>query len=147
MIFYVAFFQVFGIYAVNTLDMKPTIQAGDIVFYYRLVDQEKLYAQDLVLYEVDGEQYLGRIIAKNEDEIDISDDHHLVINGATTIESNIYYKTYKYESDVTYPVHLKENEYFILSDAREGGKDSRYFGAIHFSQIKGILFADVGKLN
>ena len=36
-----------------------------------------------------------------------------------------------------YPVHLGTDELFVLADLREGGHDSRLYGPIARSQIKG----------
>ena len=53
-------------------------------------------------------------------------------------ESDIYYSTPRYESGVTYPVELGENQVFILCDYREGARDSRYLsGPVEESEIKG----------
>ena len=38
---------------------------------------------------------------------------------------------------VNYPLSLKKDEVFLLCDYREGGRDSRYFGAVSKKEIKG----------
>ena len=38
-----------------------------------------------------------------------------------------------------YPVVLGEGEYFVLSDARNGGADSRCFGPVTQEEIQGIV--------
>ena len=57
--------------------------------------------------------------------------------GSVVSEGDIYYSTPAYDSDVTYPLTLGEDEYFILSDYREGAKDSRQFGPVQRNQITG----------
>ena len=51
------------------------------------------------------------------------------------------FKTPKYEDQVSYPLTLGEDQVFILCDFREGAKDSRYFGAVSQSEIKGKVLA------
>lgn len=57
------------------------------------------------------------------------------------MEDDIYYSTPQYDSDVTYPLILSEEEYFILCDYREQAEDSRYFGAVAGEAIKGKVLA------
>lgn len=131
---FILFGIVFGIYPMKNDDMRPTLRYRDLQLVYRLPIQ--LYANDLVVYEQDGEVLTGRIVARPEDSIEIKDDK-VYVNGGQSYEENIYYDTPAYESDIEYPLTLEENEYFILSDFREGARDSRMFGAINQDQIKG----------
>ena len=53
------------------------------------------------------------------------------------IETNVFYKTYPYDKKkVNYPLSLKKDEVFLLCDYREGGRDSRYFGAVSKKKSK-----------
>ena len=132
---WILFGFLFGITPMKNDDMMPRISAGDLLLYYRL--EENWHAQDVMVFEKDGRQYTGRIVAQGGDSIEITDDARLVINGSTVLESNIYYSTPKYESQVTYPLTLNEGQFFILCDYREGAKDSRYFGAVDQIDVKG----------
>ena len=67
----------------------------------------------------------------------------LIINGSTMAEPDIYETTPKYDSAVTYPLTLADGEYFILCDAREGARDSRWFGAVPAAAIRGRVIAVV----
>lgn len=129
----------FGITPMKNNDMSPKISAGDLLLYYRLED--KLRAQDVVVFEKDGRQYVGRIVAKDGDSVEITDSSNLMINNSTMVESNIFYPTPKYGDEVAYPISLNEGEYFILCDYRNGAKDSRYFGAVTKDEIKGKVLA------
>ena len=55
------------------------------------------------------------------------------------METDIYSQTRPYGEYVEYPVKLGENEYFVLVDSRNGGKDSRFFGTVSLDEIKGIV--------
>ena len=81
--------------------------------------------------------YTGRIVAVPGDQVKITEEESLEINGSVVAESNIFYKTPAYEGAVTYPLTLSSGEYFVLGDFREGAKDSRYFGPIERKEIKG----------
>ena len=51
----------FGVTPMENDDMAPRISAGDLLFYYRLADD---WANgDVMVFEKDGEQYVGRIVA------------------------------------------------------------------------------------
>ena len=132
---WILFGFLFGITPMKNDDMMPRISAGDLLLYYRL--EENWHAQDVMVFEKDGRQYTGRIVAQGGDSIEITDDARLVINGSTVLESNIYYSTPKYEGRVTYPLTLQDGQFFVLCDYREGAKDSRYFGAVDQIDVKG----------
>lgn len=142
---YMTLFRIFGIAPIVNNDMSPRMNAGDVVFYYRL--QKSYHVQDIVLYTYDGQYYVGRIIGKANDVMNITDDNHLQINGATVVESNIYYETPRYEGGIEFPLTVGEEEYFILADYREGGRDSRIFGAIKSQDIAGKIFSSVNRQN
>lgn len=125
----------FGITPMENDDMSPRISAGDILLYYRLA--EDLATGDVIVFEKDGEQYVGRIVAGGGDTVEVTDQATLVVNGSTVLERDIYYTTPKYDDAVTYPLTLAGDEYFVLCDYREGARDSRYFGPVGADEIRG----------
>lgn len=125
----------FGVTPMENDDMAPRISAGDLLFYYRLADD---WANgDVMVFEKDGEQYVGRIVARGGDTVEVTDQATLVVNGSTVLENDIYYTTPKYDDGPAYPVTLAQDEFFILCDYREGARDSRYFGPVKASEVKG----------
>ena len=138
---YLLFFVFFGVTAMGSNDMKPTLRAGDLLLYYRL--KEEYLAGDLVVYEVEGKERVGRVVAVGGDVVEITEDNVLRINGSSMIETDIYYSTPPYEDSVPYPLTVPEGSYFILCDYRDGGKDSRYFGAIATDQIEGQIISAI----
>ena len=129
----------FGLTPMRGNDMKPSFHAGDVLLYYRM--QKTYHAGDVVVYIADGEQYVGRVAAIGGDTVEITEHNTVVINGSTVIESDIFYETRRYGDEVIYPVELKEDELFILCDFRNGGKDSRYFGAVPLTEVKGQVIS------
>lgn len=131
----VLFGVVFGITPMQNSDMSPRISARDLMLYYRL--EQKLHSQDVVVFEKEGKQYTGRVVAAGGDSVEITKDSRLKINGSPVVETDIYYSTTRYGDEVAYPITLLNGQYFILCDYREGAKDSRYFGAVEQAEIKG----------
>ena len=60
-------------------DMAPTINAEDIVVFYRMDKQPSL--QDVVMINKNDTDYIGRVIGMPGDEIDIPKKGGLFVNG------------------------------------------------------------------
>lgn len=136
-ILYLLFGVMFGITTVKNEDMSPRMSAGDLVLYYRLDNHP--VAGDVIVYKKDGQQYVGRIVAKGGDSVEITEQATVKVNESVVLEQNIFYQTPQYESDVTYPLQLQDQQYFVLGDHREGATDSRYLGAVDTREIKGKI--------
>ncbi len=91
--------------------------------------------------------FVCRIVAAPGDKVEISDDQRLIVNGNTMIESNIFYPTPEYAGFVDYPLTLGEDEYFVLADSRNGGADSRFFGAVKKDEILGSVITILRRNN
>lgn len=141
----ILFGLIFGITPMKNDDMSPRISAGDLMLYYRL--DRDFISDDVVVFTKNGEQYTGRIVAVGGDSVEITEDAQLVVNGGIVMDNDIFYATPQYESDVTYPVQLAEDEYFILCDYRAGARDSRYFGPVSASEIKGKVITVIRRSN
>lgn len=137
----ILFGVVFGLTPMANADMQPAVCAGDLMLYYRL--DKNLNSDDVVVFQKEGIQYTGRIVAVPGDVVEITDESELMVNKNTVMEDNIFYTTPAYDSEVEYPLALKEDQYFILCDNREGAKDSRSFGVIDTSEIKGKVITIV----
>lgn len=125
----------FGVTPMRNNDMSPRLSAGDLMIYYRL--EKTIHLQDIVVFEKDGRQYAGRIVARGGDSVEITDDSRLKVNNSLVVETGIFYKTPIYGDEVAYPLTLAADQYFILCDYRNGARDSRYFGAVSRDEIKG----------
>lgn len=132
----VLFGFVFGIHRCGDHAMHPAVRNGDLVFYYRL--QKEYQISDAVVLEKNQETQVRRIIAKAGDEVDITEEG-LKINGYLQQEKDIYSETLPYMEGITFPVTLKEGEYFVLGDDRSNAKDSRIYGVIKQEEIKGVV--------
>ena len=145
LLLWILFGVLFGITPMQSNDMSPRISAGDLLLYYRLEDT--LRTNDVVVFEKDGKEYTGRIVGKGGESVEITVDSRLSINGSIVMENDIFYSTPRYDDSIAYPVSLAEDEYFILCDYREGARDSRYFGAVKRSEIKGKVIAILRRSN
>lgn len=140
LIIYIIFNFVFGFFVVYNNDMSPKVIASDLLLYYRL--DKDYYVGDVIVLKANDEKYVLRIVAGPNDKVEITEDEQLIINGSYQSESNIFYKTGEYEdSKIKFPLQLKDNEYFVLGDLRQGAKDSRYFGPITKDDILGKVFS------
>ncbi len=118
--------------------MRPTAGDGDLVLTSRVIDS--LESDDLVIYEEDGKQVLGRVVAQPGDTVEITDDGELKVNGneqASVTQGS----TTKGSSSIVYPITLEEGQYFVLNDDRDDVSDSREYGAVGLNAIQGKVIA------
>lgn len=143
-VIYVLFFHIVGVTLMPNRDMYPRLDAGDLLLYYRL--EKKPKSQDIIVFSKAAESgeeprtFVCRVIAAPGDTVEVTQERGIAVNGNALIESNIFYATKPYEEGVTeYPLKLGEGEYFVLADQRNGGMDSRYFGAVSAEEIQGVV--------
>lgn len=130
------FLFVFGIYRCEDNSMQPSMQYGDLTFYYRL--QRGYHPSDVVVLEQDGEKQVRRVVAGAGDEVDITEDG-LYINGRLQQEEKIYTETFPDSEGISFPLTVGEGEYFVLGDNRPNAKDSRLYGTVRQENIKGLV--------
>lgn len=135
-LFFFLFFIVFGICRCGDNDMIPSVKNGDLAIFYRL--QKQYRVSDVVVIKKEGDQQIRRIVAQAGDEVDFTKDG-LKVNGYLQQENEIYTETLPYVEGISFPVTLKEDEYFVLGDNRSHAKDSRIYGAVKKEEIKGAL--------
>ena len=138
---WVIFGVVFGVVPMKDQSMMPKLAAGDLLLYYRL--DRTPGDREVVVFEKEGKTYVGRVVARGGDTVEIREDALLQINGNAIVENEIYYSTEPYEEGIKYPVTLTDEEGFILCDYREGAKDSRYFGPVTKKELKGTVITAI----
>lgn len=130
---YLLFTQVFLLTQVRGNEMFPAIKDGDLILAFRL---EQAYAKsDVVVYEVDGKTYIGRILAKENDIVTLDESGTLLVNG-TVQSGEILFPTYATDT-LEYPYRVPENCVFVLGDYRTQAIDSRELGPISIDDIEG----------
>lgn len=132
---------VVGISWVNGVSMTPTMTNGEMVFYSRLTSSYRI--GDVISIKMpSGDYYIKRIVAMEGDTIELIDGH-VYVNGRLEKNEVLYAHglTYEEEGNVTYPLTLGEGMLFVLGDNRTDSIDSRVYGAMAESQVRGkILF-------
>lgn len=135
---FLVFRFVIGISLVSGDSMLPTLENKDIVVYLRLGSNYE--RGDVVSAKMpSADYYVKRVIAVAGDTIDLKGDK-VLINGKEIKEPYIQGKTLPHEGKITYPYKVKPGYVFVMGDNREESVDSRAFGALAESQIKGKLF-------
>lgn len=135
-VIWVIFHYVFGLFVNSGVAMEPSVQDRDIILYYRLDSQYN--ANEAVVYEVNGQEQLGRIVARGGDTVEITDEG-LKVNGYLQQDYKNTGETLAVKGGTEYPITLAEDEFFILGDNREESTDSRMFGPVKLSAIKGSV--------
>ena len=121
-----------GLFVSHDNNMFPAIGDGDLAITSRL---GSYHIGDIVVYENQGRNHFGRIVATEGDIVEINEDGQYKVNGLVPYET-IYFETKPAESSIiTYPYTVKEGEVFILNDLRDNDSDSRLFGSL--SHLKG----------
>ncbi len=133
---------IIGFSIVHGNSMEPTLYDGEIVFYTRV---NFGYAPgDIVSVRMpNGDYYVKRVVAAAGDVVDLKDGI-LYVNGRAEAQNDTNEETLEQKGSVVYPCTLGENQYFVLGDNRAESVDSRAFGAVSESQIKGKLWLHFG---
>ncbi|MGN0256283.1 MAG: signal peptidase I [Chordicoccus sp.] len=127
------FTQILFLKRVDGNEMFPALKDGDLALGFRL--ERTLRSGDVVLYQADGTLHFGRILTLGGNTVEISGDGSVKINGVSE-SGEILFSTDD-PGKLTYPYEVPEGSVFILGDYRTETKDSRTFGAIPISSIKG----------
>ena len=115
---------------VDGASMDNTLKDGQVLLLYKLA---KVNRYDIVVVDEENidEVIIKRVYGMPGDTIEINH-NSIYINGKVIDDQYGVGKTSDY-AEIT----LKGDEYFVLGDNREVSKDSRYFGTVKESEIKG----------
>ena len=80
---------------------------------------------------------IGRAIAFGGDTVDIKN-NSVSVNGLNIAE-NVVYPTNSQGSDIEFPYKIPEDCVFVLNDYRSDLSDSRKYGGISLSDVKGVV--------
>lgn len=115
--------------------MAPSIKLGDTVMTYGF--DRDYPSGTVVAYKSEYGMSEYRVIAVAGDTVDIKNDA-LYINGYSVSEDYIYgQKTTAWEDGIRFPITVEEGQVFLLHDTRTAGADSRQFGCVDISEIRG----------
>lgn len=104
---------------------------GDIVV---LEHDPGKYNKYLPLPDPDEVDYVKRVIGVPGDKVDIKN-NHVVINNK--VQKEPYVKGNTYVESIDFPITVPKNKILVMGDNREESFDSRRFGLISYSRIRG----------
>ena len=136
-------YYVFAVGIATGTDMEPGIGDGDIYISYKLSEPR---SGDVACVEKNGKQFLARVIGRENDVIDLTDDGRLIVNDAIQQEE-IFFATNAREGGMEFPYKLKEGEWFVLGDYRPEATDSRAFGPVKDEEMRGVVVAVLRRRN
>lgn len=131
--------NVMSIASVKGISMYPTLKEDEKLILNRLA--KNFDYEDIVVlhpkFEEDGKMYIKRVIGLEGDTIEIKDGK--VFRNGKELKEN--YLQMKVDTEPMIPDESKwqvgKDEMFVLGDNRENSSDSRIFGVIKFSDIRG----------
>lgn len=118
--------------------MEPTLNDEEIVV---LIKTSKLKRGQLCCFSYQNKLLIKRIIGVPGDSITINEEGFVYVNDVLLDEPYILDRALG-ECDIDFPVHVSENQYFILGDHRSTSIDSRSsaVGLVNSEQIVGKIF-------
>ncbi len=124
--------------------MRETLRTGDVAFLRR--NAETLRG-DVVAFERGGALLIRRVIAIGGDQISISFDGTVLINGVAIEESYLFSRG-PGESGVQYPLRVPAGQVFVMGDHRAVSLDSRSpsVGMVSLEEITGRVEARIWPL-
>ena len=125
--------KIFVITQAHGQNMFPFVKDGDLIIAFRL--QSKYQKDDIVVATVEGEYYIGRIAANENDVINMDETGALTVNGTLQSGEMIYPTVSK--PGIEYPFRVPEKAVFLLGDYRTVATDSRDFGPVPKRDVKG----------
>lgn len=138
----ITFFVLFKVVTFNHVpseSMENTIRINSIIFISRNVKTINRY--DIITFnktiEKDGKKIsdnlIKRVIGLPGDTLTFSD-NNIYVNGDLVDDSFVKYKTFTYKNET---IVVPDEKYFVMGDNRGNSYDSRNWGFVDRSEIKG----------
>ena len=127
----IVFFCFFGIHVYHGNNMITSLRDGEFVIVSKT---SAPIADRVIAYRADNETRFARVVGLPGDKIEITKNKY-TINGSVPTEQ-VFFDT---RSETEVHLNVPENHVFVLNDHREDERDSRTYGAIPYSDIKGVV--------
>jgi len=130
----------------NGHNMEPGLQMGDIVALYKT---QKVQTGDVCAFYFNNKLLLRRIIAREDDIVEIDEYGYVKVNGEILDESGYISEHSIGQCDIDFPFKVPAGKYFVLGDNRDFALDSRAtnFGCIAQDEIYGKPLARIYPFN
>ena len=128
-----------GLRRISDVSMNGRINDGDFILFNRIGKNHSV--GDVVIYSYDGRELMSEIIGEEDDLITLNDDGYLLVNGVIVSDAPVYDSTLDEANPFGDGFRVPVDSFFVLNSNYEDMKDSRTFGAIKESNIKGSVIA------
>lgn len=112
---------IFPLFRVTGNSMEPTLSKGQTVLCNKSADIKK---GDIIAFYHNKKVLIKRVIATSGDTVNILDDGTVELNGKKLEEPYIS-KSSLGECDISFPLTVPDDRYFVMGDEREVSVDSR----------------------
>lgn len=131
-------FQIYG------SSMNPTLREGAVVV---AVQGGAIERGDVIAFQVNNKILVKRVIAVGGDEVNVTEDGTVYVNGQASEEPYIRSK-HSGNPDVELPYEVPADQLFVMGDSRETSVDSRHgvVGCIGEETVVGKLVLQVWPL-
>ena len=128
----------FPVLQISGSSMEPTLNDEEIVVLIKTTNMKR---GQLCCFSYQNKLLIKRVIGIPGDSITIDREGYVYVNGVQLDEPYILDRALG-ECDITFPVNVKDNHYFILGDHRSTSIDSRssVVGLVSGDQIVGKIF-------
>lgn len=133
--FWVFFGLIFGLSRMSGVAMDPSIKDGELLMFLRIGDD--FSANDVVLYGHNGKTEISRVVALPDQIVDVNNDGYLTVDGVVESRSAIREEDGAGGEASIFPLRVPSGMYFVMNDNYDYAEDSRSFGAINKTDIKG----------
>ena len=116
--------------------MLPTLNNGDLL----IVAKSKDYDYNDIVILNKGKNLVKRIVGKSEDILYLDENYHIIRNN--TLVNEPYVNEESTNSNCS-EYFVSKGNYFVLGDNRNNSRDSRDFGDVNKSDIKGKVISNL----
>ena len=128
-----------GLRRVSNVSMQGRINDGDFILFNRI--HKKYNVGDVIIYSHDNNELMSEIIGEEDDIIALNEEGYLLVNDVVVSTTPVYDSTLDEINTFGDGFRVPADSYFVLNSNYEDLKDSRTFGAIRKTEIKGSVIA------
>jgi signal peptidase I len=124
---------------VRARNMTPTLLPGDRIIVDRYGD---VGPGSIVVFEDptrEGVALMSRVVAFGGQTVDLGKNGGVYVDGKLLTEPYVHgARTQRMDSAITYPVTVPDGSVWVMGDNRPDSADSRYYGPVPVTSIRGV---------